>query len=283
MLRREYIHIYLIFLVALLGIVQGQFVGANVELDLRRLSEGDRQLFNTMGENIKEYYLNTQFSPEVADLEIEIDFRLIIESVSHSGSQTIINAQAICTNRLDQYYYAKGIQFPYSREKKIIYTSSFDPLATLLDYYAFMFIATELDTWSYMGGLGFYNKAIEAANFGKDSQWADGWDDRWKKARGVKNNQYLRSMRFNYFMTLDALAAEEVDADQIKKFMNSFYDDLKLLDRKLGSNKEALKFLDSYHKEIAELLAVLNMRGCLELLKIYDNDNKKIYELYLKN
>ena len=69
----------------------------------------------------------------------------------------------------------------------------------------------------------------------------------------------------------------------IKQSMDAFYEEFKLLDRKLGSNKETLKFFGAYHKEIAELISALNMRGCLELLVLYDHDHKKIYESYLKN
>ena len=79
-----------------------QFVEVNAELDMRRLSEGDRQLFDTMADDIENYYLNTQFSADVSDLEMVIDIRLVLESVSRGGSQTTINAQAIFSNKLDQ-------------------------------------------------------------------------------------------------------------------------------------------------------------------------------------
>ena len=97
---------------------------------------------------------------DVSDLEIIIDIRLVLESVSLGGSQTTINAQAILVNKevqpdgsmktMDQYFYAKGVQFPYSLGQNMYYTPSFDPLVSFLDYYAFMFIASELDTWEYM-------------------------------------------------------------------------------------------------------------------------------------
>ena len=261
----------------------GQFIEVNVDLDLRRLSEGDRQLFHSMTEDIKNYYINTQFSPEVTDLEMIIEFRLVLESVSRGGRQISINAQAILTNKLDQYYYAKGIQFPYSQGRKMFYTTAFEPLASFLDYYAFMFIAAEMDTWEYMGGTSFFNRAIEISDLGKDSDWSTGWDDRWKKSRKVKSNQYLRSMRFNYFKALDALGAEDVDITIVNTAMNTFYEEMLILDKKLGSNKETLHFLRAYHESIAELMAMFNLRDALELLIIYDHDNKKVYESYLKN
>ena len=280
-------HKYLYFSTAIFLIIGSfswaQFVEVNAELDLRRLSEGDRQLFTTLAEDIENYFLNTQFSATTNDLEIIVDIRLVLESVSQSGSQTTINAQAIFSNKMDQYFYAKGIQFPYSQGRKMFYTTVFEPLASFLDYYAFMFIAAEMDTWEYMGGTSFFNRAIEISDLGKDSDWSTGWDDRWKKSRKVKSNQYLRSMRFNYFKALDALGAEDVDITIVNTAMNIFYEEMLVLDKKLGSNKETLHFLRAYHESIAELMAMFNLRDALELLLIYDHDNKKVYESYLKN
>jgi len=283
MIQNKYFNFNTVIFLLTGSFAWSQFVEVNTELDMRRLSEGDRQLFDTMADDIENYYLNTQFSTDGSDLEMGIDIRLVLESVSRGGSQTTINAQAIFSNKLDQYFYAKGIQFPYEKGRQIIYTSIFEPLASFLDYYAFMFIATELDIWEYMGGTSFYTKAIELADLGKDSDWSNGWDDRWKKSRKLKSNQYLRSMRFNYFSALYELSAEEVDMKMVKASMNAFYEDMVTLDKKLGSNKETLHFLKAYHESIAELMAALQLRDGLELLIIYDHDHKKVYESYLKN
>ena len=283
MVQKQYLCLCFNLLLALGTTGWAQFVEVNVDLDMRRLSEGDRQIFKTMIEDINNYFINTQFSSDLGNQEMIIDIHLVLESVTRGGSQTTINAQAIMSNRMDQYFYAKGVQFPYSSGRKIYYSTSFDPLASFLDYYAFMFIATELDTWNYMGGTSFFNRAIGLSDMGKNSDWQQGWSDRWKKARKIKNNQYLRSMRFNFFRAIDALRADKVDINLVKTSMNTFYEDLQSIDEKLGSNKEVLKFLDAYHVSIAELLAVLQIGGGLELLRAYDHDNKKIYESYIKS
>ena len=90
-------------------------------------------------------------------------------------------------------------------------------------------------------------------------------------------------MRFNYFAALDALAAEKVDIDIVKASMNTFYEDIESLDKKMGSDKETLHFLKAYHENIAELLYALKMIEALNLLILYDNDHKEVYESYLKN
>ena len=293
MFQSKYFNLIVTFFLFMGSFAWSQFVEVNAELDMRRLSEVDRQIFATLAEDIENYYLNTQFSAKVSDLRMVIDIRIVLESVSQGGNQTTINAQAIFVNKevqpdgsmktMDQYFYAKGVQFPYSHGRKMYYTTSFDPLASFLDYYAYMFIASELDTWEYMGGTTFLNKAKELANLGRDSDWSNGWEARWKKSRKLKSNEYLRSMRFNYFMAMDALSVEKVDINIVKAHMNTFYEDLKTLDNKIGSNKETLHFLKAYHNKIAELLSALKLREALELLILYDHDNKEVYESYLQN
>jgi len=90
-------------------------------------------------------------------------------------------------------------------------------------------------------------------------------------------------MRFNYFKAWDALYAEEVDMTIVNTAVNTFYEEMLTLDKKLGSNKETLHFLRAYHESVAELMAMLDHRDALELLLIYDHDNKEVYESYLKN
>ena len=279
--KKSIIHVTLILLMTF-SVGFSQFFEVEVEVDMKRLSEGDRQLLYSLKDDLKEYFMNTQFSDD-SDLELIIHFRLVVESVSTSGSQTTINAQAILTNKFDQYFYAKGVQFPYHKGNKIIYDSIFDPLALFLDYYALMFLATELDTWEYMGGASYYAKAIEKADIGKDSNFSRGWEDRWKKARKIKNNQYLRTMRFNFFIAQDELQKEKINYELVYKSMVTFYENLKSIVDKLGSNKETLKFLDAYHLNIAELFSVLEINNALKLLMYYDDDHKKTYESYLKN
>ena len=275
---------YIVFILLMsASILFSQFIEVEVDVDLRRLSEGDRQLLHSLENDIKEYFLNTEFFSDASDLELIINFRLVLESVLTSGSQTTINAQAITTNKLDQYFYAKGVQFPYHKGNKIVHDSIFDPLALFLDYYALMFLAAELDTWEYMGGTSYYAKAIEKADIGKDSNFSRGWEDRWKKARKIKNNQYLRIMRLNFFIAQDELQKEKINYELVHESMMIFYENLKSIDDKLGSNKETLRFLDAYHINIAELLSVLEINNALKLLMYYDDEHKKTYESYLKN
>ena len=278
----KYIYLVLISIFLIDIKTYSQILEAEIELDLRRLGEGQRILFETLSSDITNYLTNNQFSIENSDLDLYIYCRIILESISEGGNQKNINAQAIFSNGGDQYFYAKNIQFPYNRGKKIFYTTSFHPLASLLDYYVFMFIGTELDTYDYLGGTSFYNKSIEISDLGKNSDWSNGWDNRWKKAKKIKNNEYLRSMRYNFFVIKDELKKEKIDKMIIKNAINSFYEEFQTLDKKIGSDRETLYFLKTYHQEIAQYLSILDMNNALEFLILYDHDHKETYQSYIK-
>ena len=59
-----------------------QFNDVNVKLDLRRINEGHRHIFDSFSQDIEKYYVNTQFSPEVDDFELEIEIHFVLEILS---------------------------------------------------------------------------------------------------------------------------------------------------------------------------------------------------------
>ena len=80
------------------SIVFTQFINVKAELDLRRINESDRIIFNNFSNDIENYFSNTQFGSDLDDLELVIHCRLILESISRTNSQNIINAMAIFNN-----------------------------------------------------------------------------------------------------------------------------------------------------------------------------------------
>ena len=96
--QSKYFNLFTLFFLLIESFLWSQFAEVNAELDMRRLSEGDRIIFVSLAEDIENYYLNTQFSADISDLAMSIDIRLVLESVSQGGSQTTINGQAILVN-----------------------------------------------------------------------------------------------------------------------------------------------------------------------------------------
>ena len=61
MIQSNYFNYSMVLFLLLGTLIWPQFIEVNAELDLRRISEGNRQLFTTLVEDIENYFLNTQF------------------------------------------------------------------------------------------------------------------------------------------------------------------------------------------------------------------------------
>ena len=59
----------------------------------------------------------------------------------------------------------------------------FDSLASIFDYYAYLFIAYELDSYELFLGDTYYSKAHEIASMGISSNYSSGWDTKLNEIR----------------------------------------------------------------------------------------------------
>ena len=117
-----------------------QFVEVNVAIDTRQVRENDRFVFESLGDDVSQYLTNNKFTDSAIEFELFLDIHFIVESYSSSNNNKIVNAQMILTNQADQHFYAKGVDFPYSKGQSLSFSPMFSPLTSVLDYYANLFI-----------------------------------------------------------------------------------------------------------------------------------------------
>ena len=259
-----------------------QFTNINLNIDTRQLREGQKYIFDTFKEDISDYYLINKFHDNGDNLEINLDIHLVIQNVNTSGNNQVISTQIILSNQLDQQYITKSADFNYSKGMSINFNQAFQPLSSLLDYYAFLFIASELDTYDYMGGDSYFIKAENIASDGKNSDYPKGWSERWKKVRKIKDNHYLRTIRYNFFISLDELNSDEPNFESISLKMDLCYENLLSIENIYGSDRNLKNFLKIYAEDISYLFFISEMKYAIKHLVDFDDENKEIYLEYLR-
>ena len=272
----------ILFIILTNSILFSQFENVNVQLDMKQLRENDKYILTTFSDEIKNYLMTSPFAPGTEDLGIEIDIHFVFESITDNGKDHIVNAQVLLTNCVDQNYFTKGIEFPFSNGQSLFFSISFDPIASFLDYFAYMFIANELDTYEYMGGEQYFSTAEEIASEGKNSSFSRSWDDRWKKIRKIRRNLHLRSMKYYFFLALDIFNAEELNQLTLQNAIEEFYISLVNVDSDFGQERYSMLFLNAYSYEISEMLSFIDRKDILQFLIKFDEDNADIYKQYLK-
>ena len=271
----------LFFILIIAQISYSQFNDVKVKVDLRQLRDSDKYIFDRFPEKIKDYFETTDFDQHLDYLNISIKIQFIVESIIQKGNDVIITTQIIASNNSDQNYYSKVSEFTYKQGKSFQHSNIFDSASSLIDYFAFLFIATELDTYELMGGNLFYNRCIEIADEGIQSNYSNGWAERRRKAEKIKQKDELRNLRFNFFLALDEMQKEEINKDIIVNSMEKFYANLIEINNNYGRDRTTMHFISAYLHEICKLSQHSEMQQILIFLIDFDKSNKKTYNLYL--
>ncbi|NOZ08998.1 MAG: DUF4835 family protein [FCB group bacterium] len=276
-------HKSLLFLmISFSGLLLSQFTEVEVTVDETRMrGESEHYLTNSLEEQMQTYLLNTRFAPDAEDIEMVINVRVVVESITDHGNAKVIKVQAVITNNLDQQFYAKGVDFPYSAGQSINFDTVYDPLAAFLDYYAFLLIAGELDTYYILGGTPYFSRAIQIADEGQTSAYSRGWQDRWKLARDINENVYTREAKYHFYAALDILFQPKAKKADLKEHLVIFHDKIMDVVSQIGNDRYTTVFLTAHAEEVARMMQMTEMYPELRDLMDFDLENKEIYQKYL--
>ena len=254
------------------------------EVNQSKIKDSEHYILEEFNDLIKKYIIFNSFSNEY-DLDIPLKIHFIYEGINFAGENkyNMLTFQSIISNTTDQYFYIRTTSIPYHKGKTIYFNDSiFDPIASLFDYYVSLFIAYELDSYGLLLGEQYYNKAIEISSMGATSSYSSGWDNRNEIAKNIKNNEFLRNARFSFYNSLDLYNEEEFVKNDIKESMNTFLYNLNKVKEKYAYEKNTLKLLDSFFREITELFVLTNNKEGIKFLYNFDSKNKEFYGEYLK-
>ncbi len=162
-----------------------------VEINADGVANADTELFRELQQAVAEYMNTTAFTDaQFADNErIECQLFFTINSVDDNRLMGTLQVQStrpvfdsVYTTTLLNYK-DNDISFEYTRGAPIIHseTTVDSELAALLDFYAYLIIAIDFDSFSPRGGSDFYDAAARIVQLSRASA-AKGW-------RAIDNNR----------------------------------------------------------------------------------------------
>ncbi len=270
-------------LIVLVGSLHAQFAEVTIRTDVQRLKDRERQDLQGLEEAIQQFYLSSPWGQEVADLEMYLDVQLVFQSTIDIGSETYYQAQVLISNRQDQRYLIKDANFPYSPGRAVNLSPAFDPLASLLEFYAYLLIAGELDTYEILAGSSYYTRAASLAILGRNDPYVGrGWVNRLRLAERLAANQDLRRAKTYFYQAFDVLAEEKPEIAELRKALSLFYNSIQAIVKREGQERHTSIFLSGHAEEIAELLALAGMWPELAEMMVLNPDCERIYQSYLE-
>ena len=273
----------IILFLTTLSICTAQFSNVIVDIDYSNISENEMFIFENFDYEIKSYFTNNDFFDDPDELELTLDIHFIIESINNRGGEKIISAQILFSNQKDQQHYSKSFDFSYNKGEALYKTAMFHSLTSLLDCYAYLQIAYELDTYEYLGGNKYFLKAQNIASDAKNSSFSRNWQARLKKIRKQTEQNIYREIRYNFWVVQDALDATPVKFEEANNFLDKLYISISDYDEYYGYSKPLTQFLNVYCNAIVKSAKKLNSQQIIDYLSIYDDSNSVIYQKYYQD
>ena len=270
----------------LLTLIFSQFQDVEITYERNDLIIKDKHLYiiENFNEILSNYFKYNKFSNDYDFINIPLNIHVIYHDINFVDENIYegFDCQILLSNNSDQYFITKNLNLPFYKGKDIYYNSMFfDEIASVLDFYAFTFLANELDTYGLYLGDSYYTLALELTKMGRGSDNSDQWTKNENLIKDIKKNIYLRNIKFYFFSSLDMLSQEEYSIADIEESNQFLIDNLETVHNKLGNEKNTMKFMDAYNNQIAKLFKLTNNKDAIKFLINFDYKNKLVYERYL--
>lgn len=275
----------------------GQELKADVTVDYQNLPVINKESLRNFEATIEDYLNNTRFAGgEWGFDKIKCGFNVSIVSASDEISYS---AQVVITSQRQLYkssnaslmlkIFDTNWSFVYERRQYLYFDPlNFNSLASFLDYYAYIIIGMENDSWEKLSGTDFFRKASDIVNLGARSKQASGWEtvsgnfNRKDLVENMLNEKYrpLREAVADYHYALDLSVQNKLTGKQklvevIKK--------LEKIKGQMDIRSVYLRtFFDAKHGEIIDYLKDYEDKSIFKILKSLDPQHSGKYDEILQ-
>lgn len=264
----------------------------NVTINVEQLENSEKEKLQTFGRDVKEYLLNNRFAGDEWEGEpIDCNFSIFFSSASSQNysAQVVITSQRPIynsqNNTLMLLVQDGNWNFVYEENQPFYFNpTEFDPLLSFLDYYAYIIIGLDMDSYVPQGGTEYFSKASDIAILGSNSGYSNGWalETSSFNKRGLvedllrSNFQQFRVDFYDYhYNGLDIMnEVKEEGIENIVKLVRNLDGIYNKISR---MNLLMRVFFDTKHKEIFNYIKDYPDKSILVLLKKIDPAHTSTY------
>jgi len=276
--------------------ITAQELNCIVSVNYEAIPVVNRELLRDFKDVIEDYMNKTRFT-DISWEGGKIDCSFTISFV---GASNEINytAQVVVQSQRPVYKSTKNSlmlkilddswSFVYERGQPLIANQAvYDPVTSLLDYYANIVIGFDMESYEKYGGTPYFNRALDIVNLGATSRFSSGWENkgttftfsRRKLAEDVLNEKYrpFREAFYEYhYNGIDIFEEDnQAGAEKIVSLVNL----LESMRNKVDLNSVLVKvFFDAKNGEIVEYLKEYPDKGVFKTLIKLDPPHASKYQ-----
>jgi hypothetical protein len=279
-------------------LIDAQELDATVTVNSEQLSTAERERVENFGKQIQDYLNNNKYTNQPWDGEkIKCYFNVVFQGssdeVTYSAQLVVASQRPIYgTNTSSKMLYVldNSWKFKYEKNQAMYFNQTdFDPLTSFLDYYAYVIIGLDSDSFYSLGGSEYFQKALDITVKGGASSFAKGWQtestafNRRAFIDNLLNSKYqvFRQDYFNYhYNGIDLIGSSKPEMRQMG--INNIVKLIKNLDRmkdQVDWRSVLLRtFFDAKAIEFVEILRGYADKTIFDSLKKVDPSHTAKYE-----
>lgn len=291
----------LLLLVSIIGatvIGRAQELNCKVTINLESIPSAQRNYLNNFQSDVERYVNNTRFTTEDMNGEkIDCTFDIFFKSTSGENRyqvQVFVGSTRPVYNGNDKTERTTPIlrilddkwTFTYTPNQRMNHDDyTFDPLTSFLDYYAYLIIGYDFDTYVPSSGSPFFQKASTICQQAVSSSVAGDWQissstySRYGIVDELMNVKYVdfRTWFNNYhFDGIDLLTSDKQNAmETILKAVQTINTTRQ---RQNPTSTVIKQFFDAKYKEIAEVFSAYPKKDVYDQLMLCDPEHRSTYE-----
>ncbi len=257
-------------------ILNAQVLRVTVNINFDHLPPVEQQFLENFSSQIEDYYNNFSWTDDEYETDVETNVNIIIETATEKSFERIYKAQFLIKSVSGESFYDKEWEFPY--QKGYLFDHSkvqFDPLCNFLDYYAYMILAGEIDTYGPTLGTGFYDAALDIANRAILSEYPRGWNNRVQELLKITNirTRPLREAKPDFFEAI--YLYDEGKKIEARALALNVLDAIEKVVNEQPNNKYLRFFFDAHYVTFAKIFA--GDGQSLNRLIEFDNRHRETY------
>lgn len=289
----------LILVIVISSMIYSQELNCKVTVNYEGLPVASREILKDFAQLIEDYMNKTKFLSTTWDgPKIECNLNIYFQSVAE---ETKYAAQVFIGSRRPIYKSSQNTQmvsimdnswsFSYLKGQALYSNqNAFDPITSFLDFYAFLMIGFDADSFNKLGGTPYFTKAADICNWGATSTFSNGWqrtNNSYNKKALVDDilNEKFRPFReayFNYHYNGVDLYETNPAAAQIA--MSTAISALEAIRVKTDLNSVFVRtFFDAKNTEIVDKMKTYSDKEFFNMLKRVDPGHISKYDEVLKN
>ncbi len=202
-------------IVAAAGTASAQELRCQVEVNSQQIEGTNKSVFETLQSSITDYMNENRFSTATFSPNERIECRMYLTVAEYEGDRIKGDLQVQVSRPVYNSTYTttllnfkdSKIDFEYKEGDPLVYneTSQQSNLTAILDYYAYLFLGIDFDSFSPQGGQAFYDRAqsvVQAAQSTGEVGWR-AFEDTKNRAAVLSsftdnNTSGIRRLLYNY-------------------------------------------------------------------------------------